>query len=56
MSRRCLLLNKIHCHGFFSRDAVLSYIDQETEWGPTYAYQQCTGGFRDVTGLDGMRI
>ena len=56
MSRMCLLLNKTRYHRSLSRDAVLSYIDQETEWGPTYAYQQCTGGFRDVTGLDGMRI
>ena len=38
------------------RDAVLGYIDQETEWGPKYAYEQCVGGFRDVTGLEGMRI
>ena len=38
------------------RDAVLGYIDQETEWGPQYAYEQCVGGFRDETGLEGMRI
>ena len=39
-----------------SRDAVLGYIDQESEWGPSYAYQLCVGGFRVVTELDEMRI
>ena len=29
------------------RDNILAYMESETEFGPTYAYQQCVGGFKD---------
>ena len=38
------------------RDNVLAYIDQETDFAATYAYQQCAGGFRDEEGWDSLMI
>ena len=29
-----------------TKDNVLSYIDDETDFGPLYAFQQCVSGFK----------
>ena len=39
-----------------TKDNVLAYIDDETDFGPLYAFQQCVSGFREGEMEEILRI